>query len=161
MITLSPVELLIKIASASVGACESPPNTNAGPYVERVLARTGTPKGSPWCAAQVTDWGVIALGEAWPVARSAYVPTIAAWADKMHCLHTTPQRGDLFVLWFEKLQRFAHIGLVTDVRPDGSIATIEGNTSGAGSREGWMVGARVRTLTPQDRVIRWEPYVRQ
>ena len=38
---------------------------------------------------------------------------------------------------------------------DGSIVTYEGNTSGAGEREGWMVASKTRTLGRRDRLIRW------
>lgn len=159
LISLSPVELLLRVSAASVGACESPPNTNAGPYVERVLKRTGNKKGDPWCAAQVTDWGVLALGDAWPVKRSASVQQIADWALTAKCRVIATKvpalPGDLFVLWFSKLNRFAHIGLVTGVNADGSVKTREGNTSGAGSREGWLVADRTRKLTDADRLIRW------
>jgi hypothetical protein len=157
MITISPVDLLLRVSAASVGACESPPNTNAGPYVERVLRRTGNAKGDPWCAAQVTDWGVLALGDAWPVRRSASVQQIALWARERQCVHppAEAQVGDLFVLWYPSLNRFAHIGIVIGVNANGTIATREGNTSGAGSREGWVVADRLRTLGTKDRVIRW------
>lgn len=156
MITLSPVELLLRVSAASVGASEHPPNTNAGPYVERVQKRTGNRKGDAWCASQVTDWGMIALGAAWPVKRTARVQEMVDWAIGRGCLlDGPPVAGDLFVIWFPSLKRYAHVGLVTAVDADGSFSTREGNTSGAGSREGWMVADRTRSLGPKDRVIRW------
>lgn len=160
MMQISPIDLLLKVSAASVGACESPPNSNAGPYVERVLARTKTPKGSPWCAAQVTDWGVIAFGDAWPVKRSASVQEIAQWAADAKCRYvatkTPAEPGDLFCLWYPSLKRYAHIGVVVSVEADGkTIGTVEGNTSGSGSREGWLVAEKTRVLTDKDRLVRW------
>ena len=63
--------------------------------------------------------------------------------------------GDIFLVWFPSLKRFGHTGLVLSRNPDGSLETREGNTSGAGSREGWMVADRTRTLGKFDRVVRW------
>lgn len=160
VISLTPVDLVLRVASATVGACESPPHTNAGPYVERVLKRTGLGAGYPWCAAYVTDVGVCALGKDWPVIRSASVVQLCDWAAKANCRYVatkTPAKpGDLFCLWYPKLNRWAHVGMVTGVEPDGKTCrTVEGNTSGAGSREGWVVAERTRVLGPRDRLIRW------
>jgi hypothetical protein len=153
---ISPVDLVLRVASATLGASEVPPNTNTGPYVERVLAGTHTPKGNPWCAAWVTDVGTHALGERWPVLRTASVQQMAEWAESKGIRYTAkPQIGDLFCLWFPKLNRFAHVGIVAAVQTDGQIVTVEGNTSGAGEREGWMVASKLRKLGRQDRLIRW------
>ena len=160
MIQITPVDLVLKVAAASLGACESPPNSNAGPYVERVLARTGHKAGAPWCAAWTTDVGVIALGDAWPVVRSASVQQQCEWAAKVGCrkiaTKTPAKPGDLFALWYPKMGRWAHIGFVVSVAKDGkTVQTLEGNTSGTGSREGWLVASKTRVLTSKDRLIRW------
>ncbi len=162
VITLSAVDLVLRVAGAAEGACESPPNTNAGPYVARVLQRTKTPIGSPWCAAFVADIGVQALGEAWPMVRSASVQQCCEWAESKGVRYVpkatgkgVPQVGDCFALWFPSLNRWAHIGFVTRVVKGTTVETIEGNTSGAGSRDGWLVARRTRTLTAADRLIRW------
>jgi len=160
VIQIAPVDLLLRVARATVGASESPPNTNAGPYVERVLRGTGHGKGAPWCAAWVTDVGVHALGDQWPVRKTASVQQMADWARDQRCRYVATKTpavvGDLFALWFPSLKRFAHVGIVTEVSTDGkTVKTIEGNTNADGGREGWMVAAKVRTLTDKDRLIRW------
>ena len=166
-LTLTPVELLLRISQAAVGAGEQPPNTNRGPYIKRVLARCGLPEGHPWCAAVVTDWGLLALGKAWPVPRSASVVAMAVWAQEKDCRFVPstagdglPQVGDFYVLYYKKKERFAHIGLVVGV--DGlTIKVRDGNTSDPHDtdlerqREGWGVFEKTRTLTMQDRLIRW------
>lgn len=156
-VTLSEVELVLRVASAALGASEVPANTNAGPFVERVLLGTHTPKGNPWCAAWVSDVGRIALGAAWPVPVTASVAEIAEWAKlKGHRYGPSiAEKGDLFALWVPSLKRYAHVGFVLSVEPDGRIQTLEGNTSGAGERDGWMVASKTRTLGKLDRVIRW------
>ena len=163
-VTLSPVELVLRVSAATVGASEHPPNTNAGPYVERVQRSTGNKKGDPWCASWVTDIGTIALGKAWPVRRTASCALMGEWAAKAKCRYVptkTPAAiGDLFLLFYPSLKRFAHVGLVIGVEADGkTIYTREANTSGGGSREGWLVAERKRVLTDKDRLIRWAPLV--
>ncbi|MGV3707611.1 MAG: CHAP domain-containing protein [Gemmatimonas sp.] len=160
MIQLSAIDLILRVSQASVGACEI--GTNAGPYVERVLARTGNKKGEPWCAAYVADIGISALGNEWPVVRSGRVADVVAWAVKRDCSVVParegagrPQIGDAFAIYFPTLGRHAHIGIVIGVNADGSIRTREGNSNDGGSREGWRVIERTRTLSVQDRLIRW------
>jgi len=97
-----------------------------------------------------------AEGHAWPCPRTASVVVLAAWAaTKPAVLQETPAVGDLFILRSEELKRFAHVGIVTKVNGD-SFETIEGNTNGGGSREGFGVFARVRRVTGAIRFIRWE-----
>ena len=160
LITLSPVDLVLRVARATVGASEVPANTNRGPFVDRVLKVTGTPSGNPWCAAFTTMIGVEALGDAWPVRKSASVQQQCDWAAKAKCrlvaTKTPAMPGDLFALYYASLKRYAHIGFVVSVAADGkTVETVEGNTSGAGEREGWCVWSKTRVLTPKDRLIRW------
>lgn len=149
--------MVLRCAQATEGACEV--GANRGPYVERVLRRTGNSPGEPWCCSWITDIGVVALGDAWPVRRTAAVRLVVDWARNNNCAYTPtaeqPQRGDLFALWFPSLNRHAHIGFVLGVTPSGKIKTIEGNTNANGSREGWLVACRERTLSARDVLIRW------
>ena len=154
------VALVIKVALATEGAGESPPRSNKGPFVARCLKTTGLPEGHPWCAAWTTMVGVTALGEQWPVLKSASVQQQCEWAAKENvrlvATKVPAEHGDLFALWYPKLNRWAHIGFVVNVAKDGkTIETIEGNTSGAGERDGWMVARKTRVLTSKDRLIRW------
>lgn len=167
LLTLSPIDLVLRVSQASVGAGEQPPNTNRGPYVRRVLKRCGLPEGHPWCAAVVTDWGLLSLDDAWPIPRTASVQQMAEWAKEAKCRYIPskrgiglPQVGDLHALWYPKKDRFAHVGLVIGV--DGMRVRVrDGNTSDAENadpelqREGWGVFEKWRTLTPDDRLIRW------
>lgn len=169
MITLSPIDLLLRVSAASVGAGESPPNTNHGPYVKRVLARTGNAEGDPWCASQVTDWGVLSLLTAWPVPRTASVMVIADWAQAQGCRYVPkgsgpgqPQVGDLYLLWSASLKRWGHMGLIIAATAGSVTVTArDGNTSDptdtdpATQREGWLVAEKSRTLTGKDRLVRW------
>lgn len=163
-------DLVLRVASATVGAGEHPPNSNAGPYVERVQRRTGNRPPDPWCASYVTDIGMHALGDAWPVARTASVVAMCTWAERERCRFLVtgtnrgvPQPGDIYALWNVRLNRWAHVGFVVqrDERNPLRVLVRDGNTSMAGvadpalDRDGWLVAEKWRTLTSRDRLIRW------
>lgn len=154
-ITLSPVDLVLRVSKKSVGASEHPPNTNSGPYVERVQKVTGNRKGDPWCASEVADTGLIALGDDWPLPLTGGCQVLADFAKTKGIRFLKPERGDVFLIWHPELGRFAHTGFVVDQKADGSWVTHEGNTSGGGSREGWMKAERTRVFRPDDRFVRW------
>lgn len=157
-ISLSPIDLVLKVAAASVGASEHPPNTNRGPYVERVLKVVGLPPGQPWCAAQVADTGVTALGRLWPLPLTGSCQALNDFALSHKIRFLKPERGDVFLVWHPELGRFAHTGFIETVGSqflNNQALTLEGNTSGGGSREGWMKAERTRTFKPEDRFVRW------
>ena len=164
MISLSPVDLLLRVSAASVGAGEYPANTNRGPYVEPILKSTGTEKGNPWCASQISRWGKLALGKDWPVVNTASVVQMCEWAEARKVLYSTktpPQVGDLYTLWNAKRKRQAHVGLIVSVQAGLVVLTRDGNTALPGDdnpetqREGWVVAEKFRTLTDKDCIIRW------
>lgn len=158
---MSPVDLVLRIALATEGACESPPLSNAGPFVVRVLKGVGLAKGQPWCAAQLYDWGTKALGPAWPLPKTGGCQVLADFATSKKILKTMPRVGDAFLIWHPELGRFAHTGLVLAVYSDGSCLMIAGNTSGAGVRDGWLVGVRTARFAPADRFVRWATLVKE
>ena len=154
-LTASQVHSVLASAVAEIGVTEVPPGSNAGPRVEEYLATVHLPKGNPWCAGFVAWCGVQVMGSAWPVPRVGGCATLGDWAKKVGWRMLNPKLGDVFLLHFPKLGRFAHTGFITDV-PDasGKWGTIEGNTSGGGSREGWGVFRQRRAFGANDRFIR-------
>lgn len=152
---------LIAEAKRYVGVVEQPKNSNRGTHIDYWVRETGLDPagGHPWCAAFVHQMGRQALGYRWPAPRTASVMTLVAWASaKPNVLALVPTPGDLFVLWNEKLNRFAHVGIVTGLDLSG-WTTIEGNTNDGGSRDGYGVFARHRVSHPRDRFIHWEAAV--
>lgn len=132
-------------AAADVGVREST-GRNDGPEVERYLAHVGLGKGHAWCAAFVS-YHLSKCGVANP--RSAWSPAFAAEAQRVW----TPRKasrsllpGDVFSLYYANLGRVGHVGFVSGAEGR-YILTIEGNTSGPGSREGDGVYARRRELS--------------
>lgn len=152
-------DALIAEAKRYLGVVEEPKNSNRGLCIDYWIREAGLdPAGAyPWCAAFVGQMGRQAVGASWPVPRTAGVAAIAAWAATKAVIRTRPEPGDLFLLWSDTLKRFAHIGIVTkyDAGTD-TFETIEGNTNGGGSREGFGVFARRRTALGNTKFVRWE-----
>ncbi len=130
----SPAVRMVAMAQAEVGQAEQPPGSNNSPRIAQYRSATaGAPGPGPWCA-YFTSW--LARGSGGPVGDHGQgfgsVDALYAWAQKRGRAIPTasgqpPRPGDLIV-WDE------HIGIVESVRPDGSIQTIEGNSSDRVSR---------------------------
>jgi CHAP domain len=120
---------MVQIAAREVGQAESPPGSNNSPRIAEYRSATaGAPGPGPWCAYFVS-W--VARQAGMPVGDHGQgfgsVDALYAWAHKAGRAESAssgyvPRPGDLIV-WDE------HIGIVESVRPDGSIDTIEGNSS--------------------------------
>lgn len=140
---------------------------NAGQMVELLQKSVGIHKGDPWCAAFVNYVGRQAfLNEtdpkrsAWPLPMTGGCAAIGDFAAKHDLLRTEPQRGDVHLLYFPSMKRFAHTGIVLQppLAPGGQCLVIDGNTNdGDGSREGYKVSLRRRTIDPKagHRFVRW------
>ena len=130
----SPAARMVAMAQAEVGQAEQPPGSNNSLRIAQYRSATaGAPGPGPWCA-YFTSW--LARGAGVPVGDHGQgfgsVDALYAWAQKSGraipaSSGQDPKPGDLIV-WDE------HIGIVESVRPDGSVQTIEGNSSDRVSR---------------------------
>ena len=124
------------IYSKEIGVRERTGN-NDGQRVEEYLRSCNLKKGNPWCAAFVTWTFKQAKVDA---IVSAYSPS---WFPNKNTIYTkgaqgnkTPQKADVFGIYFSNKGRIAHVGFI-DVWEDNSYCiTVEGNTNDEGSREG-------------------------
>ncbi|GAB4242814.1 MAG: hypothetical protein Tsb0034_20440 [Ekhidna sp.] len=109
---------------------------NRGKQVEQYLAAVGFAPGYAWCAAFVS-WCYQQANVEHP--RSAWVPSYARVQHLIYkrgeFINRMPQAGDVFMIWFDRLNRPAHIGFV-DEWQNQWVITVEGNTDDNGSREG-------------------------
>ncbi len=138
--------------------------TNWGPEVKEFLFAAGLDKPAPWCAAFVNWCAEKAAADhnrtspLEDVRLQAYVQSYADWA-KVNDLFIPAEDtgpGDLFVLYYPSLERFAHIGFTEEVNEqEGWYTTIEGNTNDDAVREGYEVATRRRNLTARTKFIRW------
>ena len=123
-------EKMVALAREEIGVSEVD-GTNCGPRVDEYKAATwlDADKGWPWCAP-------------FKLPRTAGAWDFENWAKKESTdgvelrkpTNEDIKAGDIVVF------TFSHIGIaVADVDSSGYVKTIEGNTNGAGSREGGSV----------------------
>jgi CHAP domain len=127
-------------AQGEVGVAEQPPGSNDSPRIAQYRQATAGSGVGPWCAYFVS-WAARQAGTPIGDQGQGYgsVDAVWAWGERtgraMPATGTVPQSGDLIV-WDE------HIGIVESVGPDGSINTVEGNSSDQVSRRSYAPGER-------------------
>lgn len=151
------VECVLAVARAEIGVREE--SDNRGMRVTEYLRAAKMDPGNPWCAAFVAwcfSQAEARLRLALLVPRTAYCPTLAAWARKKGVLQDLPRVGDVFLHWGKagKVHRFKHAGFVSSVRPN-AFDTIEGNTREGGTRGPDAVVALRRPIRDEYRFVRW------
>ena len=119
-------QAILNAIRPEVGVAEQPPGSNDSPRIAQYRQATAGSGVGPWCAYFVS-WAARQAGV--PLGDSGQgfgrVDDVMAWAQqagKALPAGSTPAAGDLIV-WDE------HIGVVERVDPDGTIRTIEGNSS--------------------------------
>jgi hypothetical protein len=123
---------MVALAQAEVGQAEQPPGGNDSPRIAQYRTATAGSGVGPWCAYFVS-WAAQQAGV--PLGEQGQgfgaVSAVMDWGQRTGRAlpaGSTPQPGDLIV-WGGR-----HIGLVESVDPDGTIHTIEGNSSDQVSR---------------------------
>lgn len=160
-----PAEIA-RIATAEIGVSEVN-GTNCGPQVNEYKAATWLPptKPWPWCAAficWVVREAMKAAGVpetkgfkrprtagAWDLENWSLAQDSSTWTKKPHRGDIEP--GDIVIF------TFSHVGFAVS-KPDknGYVTTIEGNTDGAGSREGGAVLRKRRHVSKIRSRIRFQ-----
>ena len=135
-------QAIVNLVSQEVGVKEQPPGSNDSPRIAQFRQATAGSGVGPWCA-YFTSWAAREAGV--PLGDNGQgfgrVDDVYAWAQKAgKAIPNTggdvrPQPGDLIV-WDE------HIGVVKNVEADGTIHTIEGNSSDRVSERTYAPGAR-------------------
>jgi surface antigen len=134
---------VLATARSQLGTVERPPGSNRTPYG----AEYGN-DGQPWCAKFV--WWVFRKSLASSlIPKAAYTPTFAQWFRDRHQWGGTPLPGAVVFFDFpnDNLHRISHVGVVEAVNGDGTVTTIEGNTSSGrrgSQRDGDGVWRRTR-----------------
>lgn len=126
---------IARIASAELGVAEQPPGSNNGPRIAEYRTATQGAGIGPWCS-YFTSWvcaqagvpvGPNGRGEGW-------VPNVQQWGKDTGTWITPSQGvpaqvGDLIVFDRNGDGLTDHIGVVTNVKADGGVDTVEGNSS--------------------------------
>src|SRR5690349_10188801 len=125
-------QAVLNAVRGEVGQAEQPPGSNDSPRIAQYRQATAGSGVGPWCAYFVS-WAARQAGAPLGEAGQGFgrVDDVWAWAQRsgkaMPAATAQPQPGDLIV-WDE------HIGVVESVDPDGSVHTIEGNSSDSVAR---------------------------
>ena len=135
-------QAVLNAVRGEVGVKEQPPGSNDSPRIAQYRQATAGSGVGPWCA-YFASWAAREAGVPLGDAGQGFgrVDDVYAWAQKAGKaipntgVDVKPQPGDLIV-WDE------HIGVVDSVGPDGTINTIEGNSSDQVSRRSYAPGAR-------------------
>lgn len=131
---------LLAAVQREVGVAEQPPGSNDSPRIAQYRQATAGSGVGPWCA-YFTSWAAREAGM--PLGDSGQgfgrVDDVYAWAQRTgravpNGPGAVPRPGDLIV-WDE------HIGVVEAVLPDGSVQTIEGNSSDQVARRTHAAGS--------------------
>jgi hypothetical protein len=118
----------VAAARTQVGQAEMPPGSNDSPAIAGYRSAVAGAEVGPWCA-DFASWAAaqagIPLGDNGEGFQS--VGALWGWAEStgraVPAASGSPQAGDLIVWGSE------HVGIVESVDPDGTIHTIEGNSS--------------------------------
>lgn len=142
-------ERVISILKAEVGVKESPAGSNNVKYNTEYYGRTVSGD-YPWCVVFLW-WGFKQAEESllfYEGGKTASCPTLANWAkNKGKYVTSGYEVGDLMFFSWDKSDPYQHVGIVESVASDGSVTTIEGNTSVTSNDNGGAVMRRTRTLT--------------
>jgi hypothetical protein len=126
-------QAILQAAQQQVGQAEQPPGSNDSPRIAQYRQATAGSGVGPWCA-YFTSWAARQAGVPLGDQGQGFgaVSQVWNWAQQSGKAYQpgtqTPQPGDLIV-WGDR-----HIGIVENVDANGSIHTIEGNSSDQVSR---------------------------
>lgn len=118
----------VQVARGEVGEAEQPPGSNDSPRIAEYRSAVAGAGVGPWCAYFVS-WAARQAGVPLGEHGEGFGSVSALWEWAEHSGRAIPasdgppQPGDLIVWGGE------HVGIVEAVLPDGSIKTIEGNSS--------------------------------
>lgn len=109
--------------------------------------------GVAWCA-EFQWWCFREAGASALIPKTAYTPTFYSWFQQRGQASRQPRVGSLvFYDWPDSIRRIQHVGIVEAVNADGSITTIEGNTTSGAAGNQSMGGGVWRRRRSQSAVV--------
>ncbi|QNK64806.1 peptidoglycan-binding protein [Pedobacter sp. PAMC26386] len=137
---------LVNIARGEIGVREKT-GRNDGLRVETYLSVVGLKKGQPYCAGFIS----------WVYKQAGFLVPKSGWSPALFPssrLAWSALQGNLIAVYFPKLKRIAHVGLIERLDGDWCVS-IEGNTNLQGSNEGDGVYRKRRHLKTIYRIADW------
>ena len=146
---LTAIQKILKIARSEIGVKESPAGSNKVKYNTDYYGREVSGQAYPWCCVWVwwifKQAGLSSLlygGE-----KVAYCPYLMKYFQNKGQFITSDYRtGDIVLFNWSGGKLAEHVGIVESVSSNGSIITIEGNTSVSNDSNGGCVMRRVRSV---------------
>ncbi len=138
-------EKFVEVALAEVGTTESPKDSNKVKYNKN--------NGQPWCGYFVM-WCATQVKAKLPnvVYTPAGVESFKGIGQWFNAETSMPHAGDIVFFDFPGGERTDHVGIVIKDNGDGTVTTVEGNTSEAGSQSnGGEVLIKVRAYKKKNR----------
>lgn len=145
-----------EVAEKYIGQKEKPGNMGfLDEWFEKRMKAVGFKPAQAWCAY----FAELCFREAMPersaeldkLFSASTIQTFRNFRDAGHLISNVPVSGSL-VIWQTmkegKPQTTGHAGIVVAVANPLTFTTVEGNTSGEGVREGWIVAKRERKVIP-------------
>ena len=140
---------IISMARKYIGTKESPPNSNNVVFNTDYYGKNVDGSQFSWCAVFV--WDMFRMCNVsnlyYGGQKTAYTPTLAQYYQDNKQWYTTPEVGDLVFYKWKTSARICHVGIVEKVNSDGTITTLEGNTSVGNDSDGGEVMERNRPTT--------------
>lgn len=137
---------VLNVARSYIGVKESPRNSNNVIFNTDYYGRKVSGSQYSWCVTFC--WDVFRLANASKLfyngKKSASATTVMNYYKSTGQIVKNPQAGDLVFFQFDKDAYADHIGIVESVKPNGSVVTIEGNTSITSNDNGGKVMRRTR-----------------
>jgi hypothetical protein len=138
---------IVQLARGELGVTEAPPGSNDSSRIREFRSATkgavDTP--GPWCAYFVS-WLAKEAGA--PIGANGdgtgYVPTLESWGRSTNRFSESAKAarpGDIVIIDWGGDGTADHTGIVERVDPDGTVHTIEGNTSNAVRRRTYEPGS--------------------
>lgn len=142
---MTTAKKILSVAVKELGNKEQPAESNRTKY-----GKWYGMDGQPWCAMFVS-WVFERGGLPLPVIQSqkgfAYCPYGRKYYKRQRQLFSKPKVGDLVFFRFGNSLVSNHVGIVESVNRNGTVTTIEGNTSRTSDDNGGKVMRRIRNLS--------------
>lgn len=143
---LSLTDRVITVTRSQIGNQEIPKGSNWGKHVQKYLASVGIGFAASWCMAFVYwcyQQACKEMGIENPLVKTGGVLRLWNEVPKRY-KSKVPKRGCIFIMDYGK--GLGHTGIVERIDGD-TLYTIEGNTNDEGSREGYEVCRRTRSVS--------------
>ena len=146
---MSIINNIIALAKKQVGITEYPPGSNKVKYNTEYYGRVVSGSAYAWCCAFI--WWLFKMVGAshlfYGGKKTASCTTLMNYYKKKGQFSQTPRVGSLVFFNWGKGTIAKHIGIIIKINSDGSLKTIEGNTSVSNDSNGGEVMIRTRYMS--------------